>query len=228
MSDLVVTVDTTTGELLVEAPVSFPLPIRDMLERLAGTAQEIGCASPVAMEMLAPASAEEGVAPCISIAGFWHGSLIEGPGRRSAVKLQGCPIRCAGCITPESWDPIGGTVVAIERLADALLDPSFERDGVTILGGEPFAQPDALLALVQALRARGCDHILCYSGFTYGELRRRARISPAIGGVLGEIDVLIDGPYVAGLAAGAGPWTGSSNQRVLQLKTSRRRDALAT
>ena len=104
-------------------------------------------------------------------------------------------------------------------MADALLDPSFERDGVTILGGEPFAQPDALLALVEALRTRGCDHILCYSGFTYDELRRRAQEFPAIGRVLDEIDMLIDGTYVSALADGRGPWTGSANQRVLTLKT---------
>ncbi|HEY8884776.1 MAG TPA: 4Fe-4S cluster-binding domain-containing protein [Chloroflexota bacterium] len=40
-------------------------------------------------------------------------------------------------------------------------------DGISILGGEPFLQPDGLWALVQELRARGCFHILVYSGYTY-------------------------------------------------------------
>lgn len=229
MSDLDITIDTTTGELLVEAPLSLPLRLHDTFESLVGEAREIGCAAPVVMETLAPAMVEElTAATCVRIAGYWHGSLIEGPGRRSTVKLQGCPIRCRGCITPDSWDPTGGILVPVERLADALLDPSFEREGVTILGGEPFAQPDELLALIEALRARRCDHILCYSGFTYGDLRRRAQQSPAIGGVLDEIDMLIDGPFVAGIVDGAGPWTGSANQRVLTLKTPDRRNALAT
>jgi anaerobic ribonucleoside-triphosphate reductase activating protein len=92
---------------------------------------------------------------------------------------------------------------------------------VTILGGEPFAQLDALLALVLALRSRGCRHILCYSGYTHEALERQARQLPSIGAVLGEIDMLIDGPYVAALANGAGPWTGSANQRVLTLKSCR-------
>jgi len=99
-----------------------------------------------------------------------------------------------------------------------LLDPSHHRDGVTVLGGEPFAQPDGLLTLVLALRSGGCRHILCYSGYTYEALRRQAEWQPAIGAVLDEIDMLIDGPYVAALADGAGPWTGSANQRVLALK----------
>lgn len=108
----------------------------------------------------------------------------------------------------------------VGRLAATLLDPSHERDGVSILGGEPFAQPLGLLALVRALRARGCGHILCYSGYSYEALRRQAERQPAIGTVLDEIDILIDGPYVAALAAEAGPWTGSANQRVLTLKAA--------
>jgi len=106
----------------------------------------------------------------------------------------------------------------VDRLAIELLDPGHPRDGVSILGGEPFAQPDGLLALVLALRSGGCRHILCYSGYTYEALRRQAGWQPAIRAVLDEIDVLIDGPYVAALADGAGPWTGSANQRVLTLK----------
>ena len=106
----------------------------------------------------------------------------------------------------------------MDRLAIELLDPGHPRNGISILGGEPFAQPDGLLALVLALRSGGCRHILCYSGYTYEALRRRAEWQPAIRAVLDEIDVLIDGPYVAALADGAGPWTGSANQRVLTLK----------
>lgn len=108
----------------------------------------------------------------------------------------------------------------MERLADALLDPAYERDGVTILGGEPFSQPEALLSLVRELRSRSCRHILCYSGYTYENLLLRSKAEPAVGVVLDEIDMLIDGPYVAALANGAGPWTGSANQRVLALKAS--------
>ena len=95
--------------------------------------------------------------------------------------------------------------------------PAHPRDGISILGGEPFAQPDGLLALVQALRDQGCPHILVYSGYTYEHLRRRARRQSAIGAALDAIDMLVDGPYVEALADGAGPWTGSGNQRVLAL-----------
>jgi anaerobic ribonucleoside-triphosphate reductase activating protein len=106
----------------------------------------------------------------------------------------------------------------VGRLVQALLDPGFERDGISVVGGEPFAQPEGLWALVRALRTHGCEHILAYSGYTYERLRRMAEWQPLIGAVLDDIDMLLDGPYVEKLASGAGPWTGSSNQRVLVLE----------
>lgn len=113
--------------------------------------------------------------------------------------------------------------VPVDRLAESLLDPGYERDGISILGGEPFQQPGGLLGLVRALRVRGCPHLLCYSGYTYERLRRMTARQPAVGAVLDELDTLVDGPYVAALADGAGPWTGSGNQRVIDLAATRRR-----
>jgi anaerobic ribonucleoside-triphosphate reductase activating protein len=160
--------------------------------------------------------------PCVRIAGYYHNSLIEGPGRRSTVKFQGCPIRCRGCITPDSWNPDAGMVVAVDCLAQVLLNPAFERDGISIVGGEPFHQPQGLQALVQELRMRGCPHILVYSGYTYERLQRMAEREPAIGAVLNDVEVLIDGPFVAALADSGRAWTGSGNQRVIDLAATRR------
>ena len=63
---------------------------------------------------------------------------------------------------------------------------------------------------------------MCYSGYTYERLRRMAKREPAIDAILDEINVLIDGPYVQALAESAGPWTGSGNQRVIDLVATRR------
>jgi pyruvate-formate lyase-activating enzyme len=85
-------------------------------------------------------------------------------------------------------------LVGVDRLAVARLDPASRPDGVSILGREPFAQPDGLRALVRALRTGGSGHSLCFSGYTYQALRRRAERHAAIVSVLDEIDVIIDGP----------------------------------
>ena len=201
------------------------LPITDSLHASLADpswAAERDRAAPA--EILAPPNVppkEIGTGPCVRIAGYWHNSLIEGPGRRSTVKLQGCTIQCVGCITPDSWASKLGHLVPVDLLAEVLLDRTYERNGVSILGGEPFFQPEALLALVRALRRHGCRHILAYSGYTYERLRGMARNTPPIGMILDEIDILIDGPYIAVLDESAGPWTGSGNQRVIDLVGNR-------
>ena len=108
-----------------------------------------------------------------------------------------------------------------EVLADALLDPTYQRDGISVVGGEPMLQPDGLLALLRALRERGCLHILVYSGYTYERLQRMAEKQTAIWDVLDDVNVLIDGPFVSALVEGAGPWIGSRNQRVIDLVATR-------
>ena len=97
--------------------------------------------------------------------------------------------------------------------ADALLDPAYARDGITILGGEPTGQPEAVQALIALLRARGCTDIGVYTGYTLAALHRMAVTRPAIAGVLAGVNWLIDGPFIAALADGAPPWRGSRNQR---------------
>src|SRR5262249_48893718 len=116
----------------------------------------------------------------------------------------------------------GGELATISALAEKLLDLAYERDGISILGGEPFAQDKGLLALVKELRHHGCQHILCYSGYTLEALMEKAKRQSAIGEVLADIDMLIDGAYVEALADGAGAWTGSGNQRVIDMRETRR------
>jgi anaerobic ribonucleoside-triphosphate reductase activating protein len=129
--------------------------------------------------------------------------------------MAGCPLACPGCRVPHLHPEDGGVLAATDRMAEALLDPAYQRDGISILGGEPFAQPVGLLGLVRALRTRGGRHILAYSGYTFEQLRRIARFRRAVAAVLDDIDVLVDGPFVQALATSAGRWTGSGNQRVI-------------
>ncbi len=227
MTEITLIIDSLSGNILIEDYDRLPPELLDEITTYLGVGQEMGCARPLTMLHPPAVSAEEiATSTCARITGYYHNSLVEGPGRRSSVLFQFCPLACKGCWVPNLHDPNAGSLIPVDLLAEALLDPDFERDGVSILGGEPFAQPDALLALVRELRAQGCLHILCYSGYTYEVLTNWSHRQPAIREVLEEIDMLIDGPYIDSLAESAGPWTGSGNQRVIDLRVTRREGKL--
>jgi anaerobic ribonucleoside-triphosphate reductase activating protein len=224
--DLVV--DRVAGALLVATSHGLPDTVQAQLDLLIEKGVAISCAVPAMMQP-PPAPISQGAPHAgVRLAGYWYNSLIEGPGRRSVAKFQGCPLRCAGCSTPDSWDADQGTLVAADHLADILLDAPLPVDGVTVLGGEPMAQAEGLLELVDALRRRGCPHILVYSGFTYERLCGMVRDRPEIGLVLNEIDALIDGPYVQALAHAGGAWTGSGNQRLIDMVATRQQGVLVS
>jgi anaerobic ribonucleoside-triphosphate reductase activating protein len=133
----------------------------------------------------------------------------EGPGRRTAVWVQGCAIRCAGCCNPELFDAQGGTGVDPEALADRVVARGVE--GVTVLGGEPFDQADGLAALCRAVQARGRS-VLVFTGYTLETLQ--ARSEPAVAAALAAIDTLVDGPFDRQRPERRRRWVGSENQRL--------------
>lgn len=221
MRELTVLIDTTRGLMLLEHS-HLSADVLAEVTAVVGNGKECGCARPLHV-IPAPITLDNHTEEArIRIAGYYHNSLVEGPGRRSSALFQFCPLSCKGCWVPHLHSPEGGELVSVKTLAEKLLDPSFERDGVSILGGEPFAQSESLSALVKELRRAGCKHILCYTGYTLETLEEKAKRQPPISEVLADIDMLIDGAYVEALAESAGAWTGSGNQRVIDLRETRR------
>jgi anaerobic ribonucleoside-triphosphate reductase activating protein len=106
----------------------------------------------------------------------------------------------------DTWAAARETI-GVAALLEAITPWLGDADGATISGGEPFDQPDALLELLQCLRAAGNLSVLVYSGYPYERLGDRH------GPILSLIDVLISEPFEAGQAVGA-PLRGSANQRV--------------
>jgi anaerobic ribonucleoside-triphosphate reductase activating protein len=132
----------------------------------------------------------------------------EGPGRRFAIWVKGCPLRCPGCCNPELLDFSGGVEWATDALAEYILaTPGIE--GVSFLGGEPMSQPAALLDVIRPVRAAGLS-IMVYTGFTLAELRARAR--PEFNALLAAIDLLVDGRYELDRPEDRRRWIGSANQ----------------
>jgi anaerobic ribonucleoside-triphosphate reductase activating protein len=74
-----------------------------------------------------------------------------GPGRRVGIWVQGCSIRCPGCISVDTWVRGRGRADVSEVL-EAIAPWMSTAEGFTISGGEPFDQPDALASLLAGIQ----------------------------------------------------------------------------
>ena len=152
------------------------------------------------------------------IAGLVQDSIVDGPGLRFVVFVQGCPHHCPRCHNPESHDPKGGWSASVDGIAVQLLSNPLT-DGLTLSGGEPFKQARECLALVAEAFIRGLN-VWCYTGYTFEHLRDHG--SDDQKDLLRMLDVLVDGPYKHEERSLSLPWRGSKNQRIIDVQESLR------
>lgn len=154
----------------------------------------------------------------LRVAGMVNDSVVDGPGWRFTVFVQGCPHRCPGCHNPHTHDFSGGEEIeTADVLQKAEANPLL--DGVTFSGGEPFCQAAPLAELGRALKEKGYD-IITYTGFTFEELFARAQNDEATRALLSVTDLLIDGPFLQEQKRYELPFRGSENQRILDCPKS--------
>lgn len=161
-------------------------------------------------------------------------SIVDGPGLRFAVFVQGCTHGCPGCHNPDSQPSCGGDVRRIDDLAAEIAANKLAQ-GVTISGGEPFEQAAASAELARKARSLGLN-VWTYTGCTYEDLVALAsrgaqafdapRALPAVdptgaAALLDATDVLVDGPFVQKLHSFDLPWRGSCNQRLIDVPATR-------
>lgn len=137
---------------------------------------------------------------------------VLGPGRRIGIWFNGCNHHCPGCSNPELWDTQERYHVTSQVLFKLLKDICSKHpvDGITLTGGDPFAQPEALQVLLPFLNQISRD-ILIYTGYEFSQIQQKY---PEL---LSQIGVLIDGKYMEQLNEGL-PLRGSSNQNIIALR----------
>lgn len=92
---------------------------------------------------------------------------LDGPGVRFVLFMQGCPLRCAYCHNPDTWDFTQGTEYTPEEIFKKLIrykNYFGETGGITVSGGEPLIQPEFVYRLFKLCRENGIHTCLDTSG----------------------------------------------------------------
>ena len=149
-----------------------------------------------------------------SVAGFADDSIVDGPGMRFTIFMQGCTHNCPNCHNPETHPFTRNNLVSMGTILDKIDDNPII-SGVTFSGGDPFAPVHVygLTVLVPELRKRGLN-IIAYTGYTIEELIDRSDLYTDL--LIHSIDYIIDGPFIQSLKSLECLFRGSTNQRIIR------------
>lgn len=154
----------------------------------------------------------------IRLSGIYKNSIVDGPGIRYAIYTQGCQHQCPGCHNPGTHDIQGGYFnETTDVINDVLKYPLIK--GITISGGEPFLQIEAVLEITNTFY--GHKDIMIYTGFDYDFLLEKAKKDEKLDQLLHTVDYIVDGKFIQALRDLSLTYRGSSNQRIIDVKQTR-------
>lgn len=150
--------------------------------------------------------------------------ISNGPGVRVSIFFQGCHFHCKECFNSETWDFDGGKEFGEDEI-NLILDLASKDyiKGLSILGGEPLhpANLEGSLKLVKAFKDKYKDKtIWMWTGYTYEDLNDSQKE------VVNLLDVLVDGQFKIDLKNLKLKYSGSSNQRVIDINKSNKENKL--
>jgi anaerobic ribonucleoside-triphosphate reductase activating protein len=150
----------------------------------------------------------------LTIGGIEPESIVDGPGFRYTVFVQGCNLSCPGCHNAYLQTFEGGRRITVDEILDAIGDnPLLE--GLTLSGGDPFTQARVCASLAEEVQAMGLS-VMTYTGYTIEALWLANR--PDWRRLIMATDVLVDGPFIRDLRNIDLRFRGSSNQRLIDVR----------
>ena len=132
---------------------------------------------------------------------------------RTVLWVAGCDNHCPGCHNPETWDPNAGTpfrTTVVDEIDESLSHPYIA--GLTVSGGDPFYSENitAVTGILSYIKKRHPDKtIWVYTGYNYEDLKDLP--------IMEYIDVLVDGRFILELKDITLPYSGSTNQRIIDI-----------
>ena len=150
--------------------------------------------------------------------------MLNGDGVRVVLWLAGCSHHCQACQNPITWDANDGLIFDEEakREVFAELEKSW-CSGLTLSGGDPLyiENREEVSLLVKEIKLKFPDkNIWCYTGYTWEELMKQVKDDNNLKTILDNVDVLLDGRFVLNLALEKLHYVGSSNQRIIDVRSS--------
>lgn len=152
----------------------------------------------------------------IRLAGTVNDSIVDGPGFRYTIFVQGCPHHCEGCHNQHTHAFNGGYDGDTDKLFEVIVKNPL-LDGVTLSGGEPMCQAKSLACLAGRIKEETRLNIICYTGFTYEYLKENSNEENGYNELLQNLDYLIDGKFEQDKKSYELRFKGSSNQRIIDL-----------
>lgn len=141
--------------------------------------------------------------------------ISNGPGVRVSVFMQGCTFNCKNCFNPETHDFNGGKEFTDDTINEILnLCNNSYIDGLSILGGEPLHNKniDASTKLAKAFKEKYPDKsVWIWTGFNFEDYVMDKEITK-------YADFIVDGQFEEDNKNPKLLYSGSSNQRVINVK----------
>lgn len=142
--------------------------------------------------------------------------MLNGDGLRVVLWVSGCSHHCNGCHNGFTWDPDDGLI--FDSSAEKEIFDELEKSyiaGITFSGGDPlFVQNRKEIGtLIKKIKNNfPSKTIWLYTGYQWNDIKELDFIK--------YVDVLIDGKFIKELKQNKLKWRGSSNQNVIDVKSS--------
>ena len=156
----------------------------------------------------------------LNVSNYIQESIVDGPGIRFTLFLQGCPHNCKGCHNPQTHSFNINKLMSKESIF-ALINNNPLLSGITISGGEPFCQTKDVYELICYIQ----EHItnksltyMCYTGYKWEQLINST--DNYTHKILEKIDYLVDEPFILSLRTLDLPFRGSTNQNFIDVQKS--------
>lgn len=154
----------------------------------------------------------------IQVAGKKEDSLVNGEGMRFVLFVSGCKHNCEGCHNKEMQNFLYGDTWDTNDIFNIIKENISYIDGVTFSGGEPLEQSEALIDIAKRIKNELGLNIWCYTGYVLEDVLSGTDNSKKE--LLQYVDVLVDGKFDNSKTKDALYYTGSSNQRIINLNNS--------